>query len=176
MQSQQPEALNSSWHGKISQKKDKNNMRWNHPKLGQHRPTYNTHCINTKLVRTPPHFVQRLLHLGIYVQHVLMSMADTIIQLGQHAIMPGHLSPIPFASSCKSWMPSPISSRSASNSWSRSWICWSWTCCESVSAGPDGPEVHCLLPEFWSIFERGCQGMGWVHQHVSQNELHITNM
>jgi hypothetical protein len=68
-------------------------MRWNHPKLGQHHPTYNTHYINTQLVQTPPHFVQHLLHLGIYVQHVLMSTTDTIIQLGQHAIMPGDLSP-----------------------------------------------------------------------------------
>mmetsp|Transcript_1519 Transcript_1519/g.2295 ORF Transcript_1519/g.2295 Transcript_1519/m.2295 type:complete len:235 (-) Transcript_1519:127-831(-) len=54
-------------------------------------------------------------------------------------------SPCINAKSCKSWMPSPSSSRSWSNSASRSRICWSCTCWDPVIAVPVVPGVHAFV-------------------------------
>ena len=74
-------------------------------------------------------------------------------------------SPCRSANSCRSCMPSPISSRSSSNSASRSRINWSWVCWLPVRAVPEVPGVHdgLVTPSAESIVVKGNRRYWWEY-------------
>ncbi len=59
------------------------------------RHTHNTHDVHKKLIRTPPHLIQRILHFGIHIHHVFMCIIDPTLCILQHGILSLHLLPLP---------------------------------------------------------------------------------